>query len=501
MVSPPAPVVPERAPWLSTYVRPEVAVWLLLAVVLLWAVFTANPLHTVAAVLVLPILIVLLWRRGEVPILIFAATFQWLQVSAKIFQANLVGAPVATLGLTPTVEKAIWLGLLALIVLALGMRLALRGLDGTRSEEAEAEALQIPLSRAVTFYLVCAVLAIFARGVAWASPGLTQPLLAVEGIKWIGFFVLGYVVLMQRRGFVLFGAIVAFEFIQGIGFFSGFKDVLFVSALVVFTVYHRLGGKAVGFGLAGFAGLLILGAAWTSIKAEYREFLNQGSRQQETVVSREDQIDRLTQLVGGLSWDDVTYSIYPLLNRVAYVDFFAATMDYVPGVLPHERGRVWGDALQNLVPRLLYPAKPVLASDSEHTSYYTGIQMASGGEGTSISLGYVADSYIDYGPVWMYVPIFIIGLLWGLMYRFFLLRAESALLGFGFAMAVLLVAYQYEIAAIKLVAGIVVKFIVLGLVLRFGERRMRAWLGLDEVEIWEEEPDEAAEIEDGPAYA
>ena len=79
----------------------------------------------------------------------------------------------------------------------------------------------------------------------------------------------------------------------------------------------------------------------------------------------------------------------------------------------------------------------------------------------------------------MYLPVFLIGLLWGGLYRYFMVRARSALLGFAFALSALLVAYQFEIPAVKLLAGIVVKFLALAVVLRLMEGRMVRCLGLD----------------------
>lgn len=463
----------------SSYVKVEGALWMALAVAVALSMLTANPLLTASSFLVLPILITLLWRRGEVPILLFAATFQWLQVSSKVFQANLLGVPVAIIGLTPTVERSIWMGLGAIVVLAIGMRTALRRAPAPRGAEAAIEAEFVTAGRAFVFYVLCTIASGIAWGLAWASPGLTQLLGGVAELKWAGFFILGYVVLSRREGFLLLAGATAFEFIQGIGFFSGFKIVIFVLAIVIFTVHSRLDGRTLGVGLAGLAGLLVLGAAWTSVKTEYRAFLNQGSRQQETVVSQEESVAKLVDLITALSWDDVTYAIQPLLSRVAYVDYFAVSMDYVPAVIPYERGAVWRDALQNLIPRLLYPDKPRLASDSEHTMRYTGLVLASGSEGTSISLGYVADSYVDFGPVWMYIPIFLVGLLWGLMYRYFLSKSPSAIVGFALATAALITAYQYEAAAVKLVAGVTVKFLVLAAILRFAGYWVTTWLGID----------------------
>ena len=56
-------------------------------------------------------------------------------------------------------------------------------------------------------------------------------------------------------------------------------------------------------------------------------------------------------------------------------------------------------------------------------------------EGTSISIGYMAESYIDFGAVGMMVPIFGLGLLLGGFYRWMLRRDPSRLLGMALATA------------------------------------------------------------------
>jgi hypothetical protein len=135
----------------------------------------------------------------------------------------------------------------------------------------------------------------------------------------------------------------------------------------------------------------------------------------------------------------------------------------------------WQSILNVLVPRLLYPDKPVLPSDSDLTSRYTGIYMAGGARGTSISLGYVAESYIDFGPYGMFLPVFALGLIWGAMYAFYVRRAPTPEEGFAFALALLINASSFEIASVKLLGGMLMRFIVLALV--FSQwTRVRRWL-------------------------
>ena len=107
---------------------------------------------------------------------------------------------------------------------------------------------------------------------------------------------------------------------------------------------------------------------------------------------------------------------------------------------------------------------------------YTGLFLASGAEGTSISIGYMGESYIDFGVPGMFVPILILGFFWGWMYAFFMSRAQSAIFGYAFATALLIELYQFEMAGIKMFGGMLMKFMVLSLALYFLEPRLRRWL-------------------------
>jgi hypothetical protein len=59
-----------------------------------------------------------------------------------------------------------------------------------------------------------------------------------------------------------------------------------------------------------------------------------------------------------------------------------------------------------LVPRALWPAKPVQAGSPRIVSDYTGIQFASG---TSVGVGQVLELYINFGTVGVLAGFFVIG--------------------------------------------------------------------------------------------
>jgi hypothetical protein len=130
--------------------------------------------------------------------------------------------------------------------------------------------------------------------------------------------------------------------------------------------------------------------------------------------------------------------------------------------MPFEEGLLWGEALEHIVtPRLFFPDKRVI-DDSERTRLYTGIDVAGIEQGTSIGLGYVAESYIDFGPTFMFFPILLLGMFFGGIYRFFMTRSKERLLGSALGASILIFqAYTIETSNIKIVGGTVTQLLVL----------------------------------------
>jgi hypothetical protein len=66
-------------------------------------------------------------------------------------------------------------------------------------------------------------------------------------------------------------------------------------------------------------------------------------------------------------------------------------------------------------PRLLFPDKPEIKSDSEMVRKYSGVMVAGEEQNTDIAFGYAAESYIDFGVPVMFVPIFLWSLFVGVV--------------------------------------------------------------------------------------
>ena len=455
--------------------------WIGGALLLSLSLLTPNPLITAACALAVPLFALLLWRRGEPPVLLLIAMFQWLQVSIRVFHADFVGLRLDEMdvSLYRPVESAIWLGLAALVVLALGMRLgAGRAARNESAGPAEAEVEMLHLPRLFAAYLALAVAGLLVSRYGWRYLGFSQLLVAVASLKAVPLFLLVYASFKRHTGSRYVVAAVVLEVMLGMGgYFAGFKTVFFILFLGVIAASPRVTRRGAIATVAGFVVLLVLILFWTSIKAKYRPFLNQGTGAQVVTVGWGDRLRFIGREARRTTTSDLAASVEPLINRVAYVRFLADAINYVPAVVPHADGAIWGGAVRHIfMPRILVPQKPILPSDSELTMRYTGVKLAGGGQGTSISMGYAAEAYVDFGFRAMWFPIFLMGALWGLMYRALMRTGGYVLLRHGFAVALFLPFIAFETTVVKLLGGSMSSFLILFVILAFGSARLWRWL-------------------------
>jgi hypothetical protein len=448
--------------------------WFFVSLGILWAGFTPNVGLTLGSLLIIPLLFGLLWFEGEPPVLLFACGMQWLQATAAIFYCDFFGTQLAedlTVG-GVKVEEATWLSMAGVLVLAAGMRLALFKRDKKAVLEARLEARQFHIERLFIFYLVSFVFSSVLNGVVFAMPGLAQPLLALGTLRWMMAFLLVYTVILQRRHYGLLGFAVGLEVVSGfIGFFSEFKSIFYIIILVLPASGLVIKGWRLFPTLILTLLVLEFSIFWTAIKPEYRDFLNQGTSQQVISVPVEQRLAKLGELAVSMTPATMGQGFEDLILRVTYVHYFDLTIQNVPANIPYERGQLWWGCIKQIVmPRLFSPNKAVL-DDSARAAYYTGAAVASAEEGASIGIGYFGESYIDFGPVVMFAPIFLLGIFFGLIYRLFISRAKSKVIGFAIAVSILLFnACEIETSNIKILGGTVCVCLVMALFLMLGEQ-------------------------------
>jgi hypothetical protein len=308
------------------------------------------------------------------------------------------------------------------------------------------------------FCIVMLVLSYFFSLAGAMSEGLIQPALAASRVEWIGVFILACVCISQRRGFEYLLAVTLFEMLKGFsGFFAGFKEVFFVVLVAVFATRSKLnlGGVVVGLVVGGV--LLGLAVFWSAVKVDYREYAGLGTGQQAVLISTEDRFRYLFNRAYDADLELMSSGFESLVQRLGYIEMLAATMDHVPDLIPFQEGAQVGATIMHVLqPRLLFPDKPPLPSDTAAAVRYTGIAFDAGNNAvnTSISLGYFAELYVDFGYAGIIIGSFLFGLLFGYcVKRVSSYRSLPLIMNFGLSVMLMLSFASFEMTLVKMVGG------------------------------------------------
>lgn len=364
------------------------------------------------------LLLAAIWRflpaEEGPPVLAMALTFQWMQASLGIFYHGLTGRTMEA------IEKSdyrpmVLMSLGAVASLLVGLSLALR-FTRPRTEDLR-PARTFTDRNLFGLYLAFLIGLGLLQTVAWRIPGMTQGILALGFLRLVVLYLLFRRLSVPRLRWTFLLPLLLFEVGLGFtGYFASFREPM---VLLLLVLIERFDGRRLRhWALLGtaLAGVLLTGILWLGIRTSYRKdfeieaFASSRSARLERVVD----LSRGWFSSGSQSWENVDVFV----DRIWAIYYPALAVARVPSVLPHEEGRIlWGAVRHILTPRLFFPDKAPLISDSEMVRKYSGVWVAGADEGTSIAFGYVAESYIDFGLPWMFVPMVAFGALMGLAYR------------------------------------------------------------------------------------
>ncbi len=125
--------------------------------------------------------------------------------------------------------------------------------------------------------------------------------------------------------------------------------------------------------------------------------------------------------VDRLSLSSTVENLADEINAFADWDIFLAIQDFYPEFRPHYNGRLAAESVLWLIPRSVWPGKPVLyGSGRIQDDIAPGLRILNGGggyTGTSISQSTIGEGYADFGLVGGLLYMSIFGLAWGWVYR------------------------------------------------------------------------------------
>lgn len=393
----------------------------LLVLLIISQFFFNNGIYLFIGALVFAFLIDQLQQPYKPSIFTIIFLFHFIQISAWIWMTNYLGVEVNYK--SPHSGTAILLAYGGLIVLLLPVIYFHKKLPSISFKTLQKHADRISINKTFIAYLI-AFFSMNALGAAaFAFAGLAQLILSLVKVKWFFFLLFGFQVVIKKKMIKEFLIFVALEFAMGFfSFFSDFKTVFFFLACLLLTFLVKVSLRHLVYVLISLTLLVSLGITWTSIKGEYREFLNQGSSTQTVQVTQGAAIDKLLELAEKQRDKDAAESFF---ERLQYTWHIAKAMDHVPEIVDYQGGDNWMESISfALTPRFFNPDKPRYDASSKATKY-TGIAYLKEGAGVSFSLGYFADGYVDFGYYGMFVPLALIGLLYGIVYMYFLKNSSN----------------------------------------------------------------------------
>lgn len=440
---------------------------------ILFSVITPNFLVSVTSVLTINLIFRLNYKPGIPLVILGGLMFQWLQISVKVWHANFQGIPLnqtfSLYGGESNYESAFYLSSIGLVFLTVGIYTIVRKIDAdsyfTKLQE---ELRNYDANKVAGFYILFSIFVAFLLSSRLVFPGLNTIIVAIGKLKW-GFYTLFLLkTLVDRKKVRLFWIVTFFEIVLSFsGYFSDFKYFVIFAGLGLLSFTNVFTVRWIVLAIPAFYLLFYFAVIWTAVKGDYREYLSGGTDRQVVVVSKQEALLEFTHLVSNVNTTVFNESIDYFIDRLSFIEFFSLTLDNVPGLISHTGGELWSNAITfYLKPRLFFPNKPVI-DDSEHTSLYTGLLLADSSGGASHSIGFMTDSYIDFGPIFMHFPIFLLGVMIGYLFKSFLFKSYNSIWGLVFTVPFFLLTSFYSFNLIKVIGNLFIYVIVVFIFKRF----------------------------------
>jgi hypothetical protein len=394
--------------------------------------YTPNFYLTIPVILFPLFAFRLFWIDNQPNVLFWGMMLQWLPASTQLLYSNFLGVTLAERMKeysfpAEMMEFATLLSTVGLFAFSIGLYLAVRKLRFSSMDILIDK--YSPLGILVVYTSFSSVVYLTTNWI-WAFSGFVQYIYLFFYLKW-GFFLVAFYVIHKRPNNLrwYFYGFIGLEIFLGLNSFFAREILLVVmfSILGVLQIQSKLNFKSFAFITIGVILLVNYLILWSAIKRDYREFVSNGKVTQSLMVSEEAARSKYFDLMTGVDDKQYEKGIEDFVNRLGYIQFFAACLNHVPRVVPHQDGRVYFSALQHyFVPRFLNPDKEVL-DDSKHTAEFTGLKLSGAKEATSFSLGYIADAYVDFGYVYMFPLLLAFGWLFGFCYQFLVKKSINEL--------------------------------------------------------------------------
>jgi hypothetical protein len=373
-----------------------------------------------ASVMALMICIKLVSTHDGLFVLPIGLSFHWLQGNVGLIYLGLTGREVQAV-FDSEWRPMVMVALGCCLALAAGINLGLRFKKAPDPNEPR-PGFAFSFGLLVIVYISTVFLEGTLATIAPSYPSLRQIITTFDSAR------LGVLFLILRRlcappnpQFGMVAVVVGIEIVLGItGFFAGFREPIVLAVLAMLEIFERRNARH-WFALAvASVAICSLGVLWMGIRGEYRRDYVSMDQFSESRGTRVDRVEDLTSNFMKSDSGNFLKTTDQLVDRMWTIYYPALALQRVPSILPHTDGAIIGAALLHIVtPRVFFPNKGELPSDSDEVRKYANVAVAGREVGTSIAFGYSAEAYIDFGMPWMFLPVFGFGIFVGFCYTLF----------------------------------------------------------------------------------
>lgn len=399
-------------------------------------------------------------REPEIRVVVVAFTYQWVQISIAVFYFAFTGRRIMEMRYMDY-RPMVLLALASISVLFAGFYVAARFPKRKIPPPPISSTLPPKPFQLVVLYVASVATSGIVEQLAWSIPALTQAVLVVSLVRYMLLFMLIRRLIKPKLRLGWVGLILLAEVAVGFsGFLANFREPVFIIGIALLSGFERKKAShwimVISLAFTAVAAAI----AWTAIKPIIRPtFVRNASTAERMGAALNVLAPTLDQSADG--WK---FQADKLVSRMWTMYFPARALERVPSIVPHENGRIIWSAISNILfPRMFFPQKADLPSDSDKVRKYSGIWVAGREMGTSYAFGYVAESYVDFGLPLMFVPIFAYGLGAGLVHR----KLRRSIRHPEFRTAVMVVLfwlslYLFEVSWVIMIGWAVTRFAILG---------------------------------------
>lgn len=377
---------------------------------IVYAFFSEYLWLTIFSGLMLLVIIHSLQKPYIPPVLVYLLGFHWLQVFASINYADYMGLPLDQAFESKDLETLFWVTMLQIGVMSMLLSKIFQVKFTPNLEILKDAAERLNVRKVLYAYGIATLVFPTLIAVTYSNSSLNQVVQSFAVIRKVLLLMLMFIYFLtdsKYRSTILI--LVVLEFVLSFAsYFSNFKEIIFFVIFVYLTIKPEIRSKQIFLMIPVSAVLISFLVFWSGVKEGYRDFLNQGNRQQQVNVSKLAALDYLLNRSTSFDVDSFQYGSEKLLHRLQYMQQYSSVYGRVPDFIPFENGKNLAGTIEFLtMPRFLNAEKKILDPSSK-TSYYTGKRFANAEQGTSISMGYFCDLYIDFGLWLMFIPLLVI---------------------------------------------------------------------------------------------